>query len=281
MEANRLARQGFERVNKLTKFKMIIDGRQMAEEIKKELKEKLANKNLRLVIVSVGDNTVSAKYLARKQKFGEAVGVETIVHEFAGDVSEDELARHLAKLADDRSVNGVVVQLPLPEQLDTEKLLTLIPSEKDIDALSPEAKVLPPVVAAIKEILERNSVLVEGKKAVVIGRGRLVGRPVALWLAQNGAEVEVVTLETKNPTAVIAQADLLVSGAGQPGLLKPEMLKEGVVLIDAATSEVNNKLAGDAEAACADKCSLFTPVPGGVGPLTVACLFKNLAALNQ
>ena len=260
---------------------MIIDGRQMAEEIKKELKEKLANKNLRLVIVSVGDNTVWAKYLARKQKFGEAVGVETVVHEFASDVSEGELARHLAKLADDCSVNGVVVQLPLPEQLDTEKLLTLIPPEKDIDALSPEAKVLPPVVAAIKEILERNSVLVEGKKAVVIGRGRLVGRPVALWLAQNGAEVEVVTLETKNPAAVIAQADLLVSGAGQPGLLKPEMLKAGVALIDAATSEVNNKLAGDADGACADKCSLFTPVPGGVGPLTIACLFKNLAALNQ
>ena len=109
MDANRLARRGFERVNKLTKFKMIIDGRQMAEEIKKELKEKLANKNLRLVIVSVGDNTVSAKYLARKQKFGEAVGVETVVHEFASDVSEGELARHLAKLADDCSVNGVVV----------------------------------------------------------------------------------------------------------------------------------------------------------------------------
>ena len=252
----------------------------MAENIKQELAERLTGQNLKLVIIAVGDNVVSAKYLARKQKFGEAVGVETVLHEFVADVCEAELVEHLEKLANDGNVSGIVIQLPLPKHLNEEKLLALVPAEKDIDALSPEARVLPPVVAAVKEILERNDVSVEGKKAVVVGRGRLVGRPTALWLAQNGAEVEVIDSATKDPVTVIAEADIIVSGAGQPGLIKPEMLKEGVVLIDAATSEADGKLAGDADPACADKCSLFTPVPGGVGPLTIACLFKNLAELN-
>ncbi|MFA5736576.1 MAG: bifunctional 5,10-methylenetetrahydrofolate dehydrogenase/5,10-methenyltetrahydrofolate cyclohydrolase [Candidatus Paceibacterota bacterium] len=259
---------------------MIIDGRQIAEDIKKELKEKLIGRNLKLAIVSVGDDIVSAKYLSRKQKFGEAVGVETIVYKFADDVSEDGLVEQLHKLANDGSINGIVVQLPLPKHLATEKLLALIPSEKDVDALTSEARVLPPVVAAIKEILTRNQVSIEGKRAVVVGRGRLVGKPAALWLTQNGAIVEIVDLATKNSTTIIAQADLIVSGAGKPGLLKVGMLKEGVVLIDAATSEAEGRLLGDAEPACALRCSIFTPVPGGVGPLTIACLFKNLAELN-
>lgn len=260
---------------------MIVDGRQVAEELKSVVKKNLVGRNLKLVIVSVGADTVSSKYLERKRKFGEAVGVQVITHEFDSAVTESELTEHLTKLADDGGVNGLIIQLPLPKHLDTDRLLALIPAEKDVDALSPSARVLPPVVAAIEEILIRNQISVEGKKAVVIGRGRLVGKPVACWLVQNGAMVEVADLATKNLTQVVAQADLIISGAGSPGLLKSEMLKTGVILIDAATSEVGGKLAGDADLTCAGKCSLFTPVPGGVGPLTIACLFKNLAELNQ
>lgn len=260
---------------------MIIDGRQMAETIKQDLKKRLGKRKLKLVIVSVGENPVSAKYLGRKQKFGEEIGVEVVVQEFASEISQIELAEKLQRLADDGSVHGVVVQLPLPKHLQTEDLLALIPSEKDVDALSPEARVLSPVVRAIKEILTWQKISPEGKKAVVVGRGKLVGRPVAIWLAQEGAEVSVVDLETSKSEEILKRADIIVSGAGCPSLITPSTIKSGVVLIDAATSELGGKIVGDADLACADKCSVFTPVPGGVGPLTVACLFKNFIDLNS
>lgn len=260
---------------------MIIDGRQMAETIKQDLKKRLGKRKLKLVIVSVGEDSVSAKYLGRKQKFGEEIGVEVVVQEFASEILQTELAERLRQLADDASVHGVVVQLPLPKHLQTEDLLALIPPEKDVDALSPETRVLSPVVQAIKEILTWQKISPEGKKAVVVGRGKLVGRPVAIWLAQEGAEVSVVDLETSKSEEILKQADIIVSGAGCPGLITPGAIKPGVVLIDAATSELGGKLVGDADSACADKCSVFTPVPGGVGPLTVVCLFKNFIDLNS
>jgi len=259
---------------------MIINGRQMAEEIRSDLRGKLTGRKLRLVIISVGDNLVTAKYLALKQKFGEEIGAEIVVQEFASGISQAELAERLRQLADDWSVHGVVVQLPLPKHLKTGDLFSLIPPEKDVDALSPEARVLSPVVGAIKEILTQQKISPKEKKVVVVGRGKLVGRPAAVWLAQEGAEVSVVDLETPKPEKILKQADIIVSGAGCPGLITPNMIKQGTVLIDAATSELGGRLVGDVDPACAEKCAVLTPVPGGVGPLTIAYLFKNLVDLN-
>jgi 5,10-methylene-tetrahydrofolate dehydrogenase/methenyl tetrahydrofolate cyclohydrolase len=166
-----------------------------------------------------------------------------------------------------------------------------ISTDKDADVLSSSARekferedpdaLLPPVVAAIAEIFDTYTVVTKGKRAVVIGSGFLVGAPVATWLKQQGAEVVVLTSRSENVPEVLRTADIIVSGAGSPHLIKPEMLKEAVVLIDAGTSESGGVLAGDADPACATRCSLFTPVPGGVGPLAVAMLFENAVILAE
>jgi methylenetetrahydrofolate dehydrogenase (NADP+) / methenyltetrahydrofolate cyclohydrolase len=269
---------------------MIVNGRALAEDIKTELKQKTQNKNLRLDVILVGDNIVSEKYVARKKKMGEEIGVEVVVHELLSDIAQVDLEEEIEKLNNNERVNGIIIQLPLPArmssdgpaQIDEQNILNLVSPEKDIDALGSETRVLSPTVGAIKEILERNNIDLKNKKAVVLGKGKLVGRPVAIWLTQEGANVEIIDSKTAEVDSIklLQNADIIVSGVGKPSLITPDKIKEGVVLIDAATSEQNGSLKGDADPACADKCSLFTPVPGGVGPLTVVMLFKNLLELS-
>lgn len=200
-----------------------------------------------------------------------------------GSTTEDIMRAILLPGAD-----AVIVQLPLPESIDTSQVLDSIPLAQDADVLSRSAHerfesgdadaLLPPVVGAVKEILERAHVEPTGKRAVVIGNGWLVGEPCAAWLHAKGAEVHVVTLESGD-LSFLKEAEIIVSGAGSPGLIKPEHLTPGVVLIDAGTSESGGAIVGDADASCAEIASVFTPVPGGVGPIAVACLFKNAAEL--
>jgi len=138
---------------------------------------------------------------------------------------------------------------------------------------------LPPVVGAIKELSKRQHVVFAGAKVVVVGEGRLVGKPAALWAKKQGAQVKVIHRNTERPEEILKTADIIISGAGDPGIIKPEMIKEGVVIFDAGTSEEGGVLKGDANPACADKATLFTPVPGGIGPITVAVLLRNLVNL--
>lgn len=186
--------------------------------------------------------------------------------------------------------DAVIVQLPLPPDMNERAVLDAIPLAADADVLSHAAyerflkdepgALLPPVVCAVAEILERAGVTVGGKRALVIGNGRLVGAPVQAWLAREGAEVSVLTREdfdTKH--SALKEADIVVSGAGSPHLITPDLLTPGVVLIDAGTSESNGAIVGDFDPDCAEVASVFTPVPGGVGPVAVACLFKNVAEL--
>lgn len=258
---------------------MIINGRQIAEDIKQELKAELEGKNLVLAVIWVGDDPATGKFVALKKKFGEAIGVEVRVLECGEEITEEELAEQMQKLADDSGVNGIIVQLPLPKQINVSRILNLIPANKDVDALTDDASVLSPVTGAVKEIFERNNVDLNNKRIVVVGKGKLVGRPTAIWLAQEGYEVEIVDRSTKDLAGALLGAEVIISGVGEPGLIKPGFIQEGVVLIDAGTSESAGKLAGDADPACAEKCALFTPVPGGVGPITVAIIFKNLIQL--
>ena len=270
---------------------MIIDGKVLSEKIKQALRLALLaqGKKLRLDVVWVGDNAVSEKYVERKKKIGEEVGVEVVVHELISDITETDLVGEIEKLNNDERVGGIIVQLPLPArmssdgpiQIDEQKILNLVSANKDVDALSQEAKVLSPTVGAIKEILERNNVNFKNKKIVVLGKGKLVGRPVAMWLTQEGGEVSMIDSKTSeiDSSKLLQTADIIVSGVGKPGLIKPASIKTGAILIDAGTSESGGQLKGDADPACAEKCFLFTPVPGGVGPLTVVMLFKNLLEL--
>jgi len=181
------------------------------------------------------------------------------------------------------NADAVIVQLPLPKGISTNNVLAAVPNEKDVDALNPtipEEKRLvhAPVALAAVEILERSGIEIKGKRAVVVGAGRLVGAPSAWLLRHLGANVSVFSLEEGTINA-LKDADIIVSGAGNPGFIKPEHIKDGVALIDGGTSELKKKIAGDADPACAGKAKVFTPVPGGVGPVAVAMIFRNLLEL--
>lgn len=187
--------------------------------------------------------------------------------------------------------DAIIVQLPLPAGVNAKDVCDAIPPEKDADVLSDSARqkfargdtdaLIPPVVGAIAEIFHAHAIDPRGKKAVIIGRGFLVGAPAAMWLAQQGAQVTVINRSTENFAEPLHDADIVVSGAGAPHLITPDMLKRGVLLIDAGTSESDGTIVGDIDPACAKLASLFTPVPGGIGPLAVACLFENAVALVE
>ncbi len=260
---------------------MIIDGRKLAAEIGQELAIGFANLNrpATLALVIVGENKATRSFVAQKERVAQQVGVALKLFEYEADISQADLAVEVGRLALDPKVIGLIVQLPLPATIDQDAILALIPPAKDVDALGSEPVVDSPVAAAVLEILARQQIALAGQKAVVVGQGKLVGRPVARALARAGAAVSVADVNTKNLAALLKTADIIVSGAGVPGLIKPEMIKEGVVLIDAGTSEEGQVLKGDIDPACADQAKLYTPVPGGLGPVTVALLFKNLLAL--
>ncbi|HRZ30216.1 MAG TPA: bifunctional 5,10-methylenetetrahydrofolate dehydrogenase/5,10-methenyltetrahydrofolate cyclohydrolase [Candidatus Paceibacterota bacterium] len=262
---------------------MIVDGKALAEEIKQDLRARARGKDLHLAVVWVGEDPVSERYVERKKKLGLDLGIEVVVYEYPSTILEGDLIEEINRLVADDKINGIIVQLPLVGGIDEQKILDLISPEKDVDALGQEPKVLPPTVGAIKYILEKNNVSLAGKNVVILGKGKLVGRPVAIWLTQAGANVAVIDSRTSDSESVnlFKTADIIVSGVGKSDLITPDKIKEGVILIDAGTSESSGQLVGDANPACADKCSLFTPVPGGVGPLTVVMLFKNLLELNK
>ena len=192
----------------------------------------------------------------------------------------------------DHLVNGVIVQLPIPPHLDTERVLDSISQNKDPDVLSQTAKnmffrglspIVPPVVAAIIEVAKREDISFKNKKILVIGKGRLVGEPVALWLRSLGIVPMIIdefTDENKKSETIMA-ADIIISGASKSGIITPDKIKHGVVIFDAGTSDVGGSLRGDALPSCVKKASLLTPVPGGLGPIVVAKLFENLLILAK
>jgi len=266
---------------------MIIDGRKIAAEILAGVKaerEGLPSLVVRAVVVAPDSATYS--YLKIKTLRAGDAGMELEVVQLPEGSSTDDCI----EAVEAPGADAVIVQLPLPEKIDAEKVLDLIPAVLDADVLGAisrgafahglEGALLPPVVAALKEILEREGISIEGKNAVVVGDGWLVGNPVSTWLTLQGAEVSVITKSTPN-LSILKTAEIVVSGAGSPHLIQPEMLKEGVVLIDAGTSEANGVIAGDIAPTCAKLASVFTPVPGGMGPIAVACLFENVLRLHR
>ncbi len=270
---------------------MIIDGKKTAMSLKKTLQKKisiLANAPT-LVVFVVGDNLSTKKFIALKKVFAEEVGVSISIKKYkSNDVSTQQLVDGIKNSLTE--YDGVIVQFPLPPNIDKDIVRNTVPVRCDVDVISDEAillfksrasKVLPPVVGAIEEILKEQKILIKGKKVVVVGDGSLVGRPSAQWARQQGALVDVVEEKTSDMTSRTKEADVLILGAGVPFLIKPDMVKEGVIIFDAGTSELRGKLKGDADPACSSKASLFTPVPGGIGPITVAIIFKNLLILSK
>ncbi len=267
---------------------MIVDGRAITKdllaEVARSLGEAGVTPTVRALVVQPSPATES--YLATKSARAAEAGMKLDIVRLPDTATTAEVLAALVLPGAD----SILVQLPLPDSINTQVVLDAIPLEQDADVLSTlahqnfdaghEDALLPPVVDAIAHVLERAGVQVAGKRAVVVGSGWLVGAPAASWLQNQGARVTVITREQGTEgLAHLKEADIIVSGAGSPGLIRPEHLSPGVILIDAGTSESGGAIVGDADPACASVASLFTPVPGGMGPIAVACLFRNAAEL--
>ncbi|MFA5838758.1 MAG: bifunctional 5,10-methylenetetrahydrofolate dehydrogenase/5,10-methenyltetrahydrofolate cyclohydrolase [Candidatus Paceibacterota bacterium] len=270
---------------------MIVNGREIANEIKESLKEKISKigKKLNIIFVCVGENSVINKFVSLKQKFANELGIKSFVKKFSNEISEGNLKKEVKKIISDKDTNGIVIQLPLPSHINSKTILNLISKEKDPDFLGEESfdlfekgksKILPPVVGAVVEIFKKHKVEIKSKKIVVIGKGKLVGLPISIWLKNSGAEV--ISLEKGDVLEnYTRKADIIISGAGSPNLIKPTMIKNGVILIDAGTSELNGQIIGDIDKECDSRASIFSTIPGGIGPITIAKLFENLFLLNK
>ncbi len=267
---------------------MIIDGRGIAKAILEEMRQRTSMLSHVPVVraITVSPNLATKSYLNIKSRRAKDAGMVLDVVELRETSTTEECIDAVQK----EGADAVIVQLPLPSHLNTEAVVNSIPLEKDADVLSAQAyekfekdmpgALLPPVVGAIKEILDRHNVVLFERKVLVIGEGKLVGRPVATWLRKNGVAVETVNKESFSIQS-LKEYEVIISGVGQPHFIMPDMIREGVILIDAGTSESNGSIQGDAHPSCGQKTSLFTPVPGGVGPVAVACLFKNVSTLTS
>lgn len=258
---------------------MIINGKQIAEDILSALeKERSDFGSLTLGILTNAGDAATDSFVKIKARTAARLNIELSRIELGPDATTDEAAYALKELS--KNTHGIVVQLPLPPGIDLAAVLSALPESHDVDALGSSRIVRPPVAEAIAEVLARSGVAGSNKKAVVVGAGRLVGQPAKELLEDLGARVEVID-KNQGSLASLIDADLVVLGAGEPGLVKPAMLKQGVVLIDAGTSDVGGAVVGDADPNCASVASVFTPVPGGIGPIAVAMLFKNLLTLAR
>ena len=277
----------------------ILSGEKMARQILSNLEKKKTRKKLSLVVVQIGKNPVSLKYVEEKRKVAKELNVSFRLVNLSLNISQTKLEQEIKKMGKDKKVSGIIVQLPLPGRFNTQRVLDFIPSKKDVDVLSSVSfsdfalgllPILPPTVGAISLLLKKAKKNLVGAKVVVVGAGRLVGLPTALWLTQQGASVLMVQKGTRNIPQIIAKADIVISGVGKPGLITGKMIKKGAVVIDAGTSVEGgpstglraSSTKGDIDfKSVSKKAGFLSPVPGGVGPLTVACLFSNLFLLND
>ncbi len=263
---------------------MIVDGKKIASNILSEVALKTSTfvAPASLAVITCNPNFETQKYLKLKKNKAHALGIFLEIIHLPDSSDTEALCKSVEALSE--AFDGLIIQLPLPKNIDTEKVLSLIPPKKDVDAFSYqtlETIVLPPVVGAIDEISKQHQLNWKDKKVVVFGSGKLVGAPAAHFARQQGAMVTVLTEESIDINEVTLEADIIILGVGKPNLLTPDMVKEGVVVFDAGASEDGGLLVGDASLEVASKAALFTPVPGGIGPITVALLFRNLLDLKQ
>jgi len=254
------------------------DGKKIRDEILSDLKKKvaiLADKPI-LAIISIGNNSVSEKYIEAKKKACKFVGVGVEIIRFPDSVGQSEVEQALKTI----QAEGIFIQMPMPKPLDREALIKLIPADKDVDGLrfclGEKSNFLPPVVLAILKAIELSGADIKKSKIAIIGRGFLVGKPLSRVLVEAGCNFQVVNSKTPDIKKITLAADLIISASGRPGIIKSSMIKNGAVLIDAGTTEVGGALVGDINPKVYEKSAFYTPVPGGIGPLTVAMLLTNL-----
>lgn len=269
----------------------IIDGKKISAEIKDELKEQVEayraqGREICLAVIQVGDDPASCVYVRNKKKACEYVGIRSLSYELPGETTEEELLSLVEELNARADVNGILVQLPLPEQINEEKVLNAISPLKDVDGFHPmnvgalcigKQGFVSCTPAGVIQLLKRSGISISGKECVVVGRSNIVGKPMALLLLRENGTVTVAHSRTADLKEVTRRADILVVAVGRPRMITAEYVREGAVVIDVGIHrDENNKLCGDVDyASVASRCSAITPVPGGVGPMTIAMLMKN------
>lgn len=269
----------------------IIDGKKISQEIKEELRDKVAalkaeGKTICLAVIQVGSDPASSVYVGNKKKACAYIGIESLAYELPQETTQEELLDLVKKLNTDDKVNGILVQLPLPKQIDEEKVIQTIAPEKDVDGFH-EKNVGALCVGSkgyvsctplgIIQLLKRSGIEISGKRCVVIGRSNIVGKPMALLLLRENGTVTVCHSRTADIREITKQADILVVAIGKPKFVDESYVKEGAVVIDVGIHrDESNKLCGDVDfEKVAPHTSAITPVPGGVGPMTIAMLMHN------
>lgn len=272
----------------------IIDGKKISQDIKDELKEQVRllgeqGKKVSLAVILVGEDPASCVYVRNKKKACEYIGIESLSYELPETTTEDELLALIQELNDRKDVSGILVQLPLPKHMDEDKVIKAIDPMKDVDGFHPQSVGalsigLPGFVsctpAGIIQLLKRSNISIEGKNCVIVGRSNIVGKPMALLMLRENATVTITHSKTKDLPSVTKEADILIVAMGKRQFIKSQYVKEGAVVIDVGMHrDENNKLCGDVDYDdVAPKCSAITPVPGGVGPMTIAMLMYNCVA---
>lgn len=269
----------------------IIDGKIVSKKIKDELINKVKSLNakldheLSLAVIMVGNNPASEVYVRNKIKAAEYVGIKSLSYCLPENTSQKELEDLVIRLSNDNNVDGILVQLPLPKGLDEKKVLSLIPLYKDVDGFTANNVgnlllgnkcIVSCTPQAVITLLKEINVPLKGKHAVVVGRSNIVGKPVALLLLQEDCTVTVCHSHTKNLKEICLSADIIVAAVGRTHLVKEDMVKEGAIVIDVGINRTEDGLKGDVDFDCVSKkASYITPVPGGVGPMTIAMLMEN------
>lgn len=269
----------------------IIDGKSISAQIKDELKTKVAamkagGKQVTLAVIQVGNDPASSVYVGNKKKACEYIGIKSLAYELPEETSEKELLSLIDELNKKADVNGILVQLPLPEHIDEDKVISAISPKKDVDGFHPQSVgalcigqpgFVSCTPAGIIQLLKRSGIEIAGKECVIIGRSNIVGKPMALLMLRENATVTVTHSRTKDLKEVAKRADILIVAIGKPKMITKEYVKEGAVVIDVGIHrDENNKLCGDVDYEdVAAVCSWVTPVPGGVGPMTIAMLMNN------
>jgi methylenetetrahydrofolate dehydrogenase (NADP+) / methenyltetrahydrofolate cyclohydrolase len=279
----------------------ILDGKQLAQQIRSELAEEVAefieNNGAVpcLAAVLVGEDPASEVYVRNKRRACEAAGIDSQLHRLRAETSSEELLSLVAKLNKDAAVHGILIQLPLPRQIDASRVLSAVSPAKDVDAFHPEnvgrlvqgrPRFLPCTPQGVQQLLVRSDIEVAGRHVVVLGRSDIVGRPLSIMLSQRGvggdATVTVCHSRTRDLPAVTRLADILVVAIGQPRFVTADMVKPGAVVIDVGINRTDEGLVGDVDfAAVQQVAGAITPVPGGIGPLTIAMLLRNTLLAAQ
>ena len=269
----------------------LLEGKPIAEKIKEEIRQRVSTHKVRPVLASiqVGENAGAASYVKSQAKVAEGLGIDYQLHKLGDDVTEARLIDFVQKLNENKSVNGIIIQMPLPAHIDYKKISGFILPEKDVEGMHPanigkllfgKASILPCTPAAVMELLNSTGVDLYGKEVVVVGHSEIVGKPLALLLLDKFATVTVCHIGTAKAGKLeehVKKAEVLIVAVGKAGLIKGEWVKEGAIVIDVGINRVADKIVGDVEFEAAEKrASYITPVPGGVGPLTVTMLMRNL-----